>query len=113
MKKIKYVVAGLVGQLVPFAALAANDLNPEIPQVTLDKETIATLISDFANYFSGIIGILGVLTLLYAAFLYMTAAGNDETISKAKKVFIWGLIGVATALIAFGIFDLVQSFLTV
>ncbi|MFH0852713.1 MAG: hypothetical protein V1845_03910 [bacterium] len=111
MKKIKYIVAGLIAQLTPLAALAAS--NPEIPQVTLTKETIRTLIENFASYFSGIIGVLGILTLLYAAFLYMTAAGNDETISKAKNVFIWGLIGVATALIAFGIFDMVQSFLTV
>jgi len=110
MKKIKYLGVVLVAQLTPLMAFAATP-SAGIPQVGLDKQKISDLISGFATYFSGIIGVLGILVLLYAAFLYMTAAGNDEKIATAKRTFIYGLVGVGVAILAFGIFNLVASFL--
>ncbi|MFH0852714.1 MAG: hypothetical protein V1845_03915 [bacterium] len=111
MKKIKYLGVALIAQLTPLAVFAAAPTSG-IPQVGLDKQKIADLISGFATYFSGIIGVLGILVLLYAAFLYMTAGGNDEKVSKAKSTFIYGLVGVGVAILAFGVFNLVSSFLT-
>jgi fumarate reductase subunit D len=105
MKKIKYAGAALVAQFLPLVALA------QTPEVTLTKDRIAQLISDFSIYFAGIIFSLGILVMLYAAFLYMTAAGDDEKVGKAKKSFIYGLVGIGIAILAFGVFELVASFL--
>jgi len=49
--------------------------------------------------------------VLYAAFLYMTSAGDDTRIEKAKKTFIYGIIGMIVAMLAYFIWDTVASFL--
>ena len=41
----------------------------------------------------------------------MTAAGDEEKIGKAKRTFIYGLVGIGIAILAFGIWELVASFL--
>lgn len=105
MKKVKYIGAVLIMQLLPLVAMA------QMPTVYLTKNRIANLISDFAYYAAGIIFSLGILVMLYAAFLYMTSAGDDERIGKAKKSFIYGLVGIGIAILAFGIFGLIASFL--
>jgi uncharacterized membrane protein len=107
MKKIKYIGTGLAIQLLPFLAMAQE----QPPRVTLSKESIATLISDFATYFAGIIFTLGILVMLYAAFLYMTAGGDEDKVGKAKSSFIYGLVGIGIAILAFGMFSLIASFL--
>jgi len=111
MSKIKYLGAALAAQFLPLIASAAVTPPSNLPTVNLTKQSIADLISSFANYFAGIIGALGVLVMLYAAFLYMTAGGDEEKVGKAKKSFIYGLVGIGVAILAFGMFQLVASFL--
>ena len=36
--------------------------------------------------------------LMYAGFLYVSAAGNEAKIAKAHSVFLWTVIGAAVAL---------------
>ncbi len=108
MKKIiKYVGTGLVAQILPAMALAQTTGTG----VALNKDKITSILDTFATWFSGIIGILGILVMLYAAFLYMTAGGDEEKIGSAKRTLIYGLVGVGIAIIAFGVFGLVTSFL--
>lgn len=74
---------------------------------------IEKVIENFRDWFAIILGILGVIIILFAALLYMTAGGDEEKIAKAKKTLIAGVIGVALTVIAYGIFGLIASFLTV
>src|SRR3989339_136375 len=57
----------------------------------------------------GFLGIIAVCIVLYGGFLWMTSAGNEETIGKAKKVLINGLIGLIIILMAFGITQFVLN----
>lgn len=102
MKKIKYLVLGLAAQFMPLSAFAA---------VYWDKNTVLAIFEDFVNWFAAIIGILGILIMLWAAFLYMTAGGDEEKVGKAKSTLLYGLLGVAIAILAYGVFGLVESFL--
>jgi len=108
MKKItKYIGTGLITQFLPLIALAQG----ETPQVRLDKNAISNILENFRDWVSGIVFILGMLMMLYAAFLFMTAGGDEEKTGKAKKTLTWGLVGVGVAMIAYGVFELVGSFL--
>ncbi len=51
----------------------------------------------------GFLGIIAVLIILYAGFLWMTAAGNDDKIASAKSMMSAGIIGLIIILAAFGI----------
>ncbi|PLX20306.1 hypothetical protein C0584_06195 [Candidatus Parcubacteria bacterium] len=57
----------------------------------------------------GFLGIIAVLIILFAGFLWMTAAGNDDKISQAKGMMSAGVIGLIIILAAFGIATFVMN----
>lgn len=57
----------------------------------------------------GFLGIIAVLIILYAGFLWMTAAGNDDKVSTAKSMMSAGVIGLVIILAAFGIATFVMN----
>ncbi len=57
----------------------------------------------------GFLGIIAVLIILYAGFLWMTAAGNDDKIASAKSMMSAGVIGLIIILAAFGIATFVMN----
>ena len=110
MKKIIYVGAILALQLLPVAALAVDAGN--IPSVELSGQGIVDLIDQVVTWFAMIVFIIGIACILYAAFMFMTAAGDEEKIGKAKWTFIYGLVGIGVAILAFGIWTTVESLLS-
>ena len=101
---ITFVIATLI---LPMIALAE-----EPPQINLTADNVITLFERIKTWFAEAIFILGIAVILYAAFLYMTAGGDDTRIEKAKKTFIYGIVGIIVAMLAYGIWDAVESFLT-
>jgi hypothetical protein len=51
----------------------------------------------------GFLGVIFVVLIIYAGFLWMTAAGNEENIAKAKKIMAGAIIGTAIVLSAYAI----------
>lgn len=49
------------------------------------------------------LGIIAVVIILLAGFKWMTAAGNDDKVSEAKKLMGAGVIGLVIVLSAWGI----------
>lgn len=56
--------------------------------------------------------ILTVLFVLMAAFTYLTSAGDETKVEKAKNQIIYAAIAVAVALLAVGLESIVSTFLT-
>jgi len=48
-----------------------------------------------------VIGILFICLILYAGFLWMTAGGNEEKVTKAKKLMYQSVIGLLIILTAY------------
>ena len=57
----------------------------------------------------GLVGIVVLVLMLYGGFLWMTAGGNEEQISSAKKVLLNTAIGLAIILSAYAIASFVIS----
>jgi len=55
------------------------------------------------QYILAFLGVVAVVIILYAGFMWMTAAGNDEKVGKAKKTLISGVIGLVIVLLAYAI----------
>ena len=72
---------------------------------------IYTLIEKITNFLIGLAIVITPIIIVYAGFLYITAAGNEEKIKTAQKVLIWALIGFAIVLIAKGVPALIKQFL--
>ena len=55
----------------------------------------------------GFLGIIAVVIVMLGGFKWMTASGNDEKVSEAKRLLISGVIGLAIIISAWAITEFV------
>ncbi len=105
MNKFKLaIVSGLLA--TPALTLAGT---VSIPNVSAVPQGIRSF-GGFINVFNTFIGwmftillILAVVFIIFAAFNYLTAAGNEEKIKKAHSTIIYAVIAIAVAFLAQGV----------
>jgi len=51
--------------------------------------------------------------IIYSGLLFMTAAGDEEKVSKAKKALTWSLIGLAVLIMGRAWISLIKDILGV
>ncbi len=105
MKKVLLTVAMLALVLMPALVLAAPNLglNEFGSQTQLGTKQLTTTIASIINVAMGLLGMVVVILILVGGFLWMTAAGSDEQITKAKGFIFGGVIGLAIILSAYAI----------
>lgn len=59
------------------------------------------VVGNYIGVFSGIVGILALIVVVYAGYLWMTAGGNDEKVTKAKTLMRNGVIGLVIISMAY------------
>ncbi|MFA6322287.1 MAG: hypothetical protein WCX71_02305 [Candidatus Buchananbacteria bacterium] len=67
---------------------------------TADLKTGVMMI---VQYMLGFLGIIAVLIILYGGFTWMTAAGNDEKVGKAKQIISAGVIGLVIIFVSYAL----------
>ena len=85
----------------PYGLTAASNIN--VGQST----DLKTIIADVINIALGFLGIIAVIIILFAGFKWMTAAGNEEQVSSAKKMIVQAVIGLAIIFLAWAIANFV------
>lgn len=68
---------------------------------------LSTLTGTIINSILGIIGVVFFVLMIYAGFLWMTAAGSEERVGKAKSIFATSVIGMIIVIGAYYILDFV------
>ncbi len=63
------------------------------------RETVATLITVAL----GFLGIITVAVIIAGGFFWMTSAGSEEKVEKAKGLIFGGVVGLAIVLSAYAI----------
>lgn len=61
------------------------------------------IIFEVIRYILGFLGVVAIGVIIYGGAIWMTAGGNDEKVSKAKKTIIAAAIGLAIILLAYAI----------
>jgi len=51
----------------------------------------------------GFLGVIAVIIILLGGFKWMTAGGNEEKVTEARKLIVSGIIGLVIVMAAFGI----------
>ena len=69
----------------------------------LDKTQIFETVKRIADAMFMILVILSVFTIFIAAFQFVTAGDNAETLSSARQKLIWAGVGLILALLAFSL----------
>lgn len=75
---------------------------------TLSESGLATsnlmaIIARIINGFLILLGLAAVIIIIYAGVLWMTAAGKEEQVMKAKKTLINGVIGLIIILLSYAL----------
>ena len=105
MKKIFLsLFAGMMA--TPLAVIAQGP-----PPIITHPDQVVGLLSSILGYVWTILGIIVVMMFLYAGFTFITAAGEQDKITRAKNMITYSLIGVVVMLLAGGVMLLIENFL--
>ena len=74
-----------------------------VDQVDLGDAPPLTIISVVINLTLGFLGIIFLILTIYGGFVWMTASGNEENITKAKKILTTAVVGLIIVLASYGI----------
>lgn len=66
--------------------------------IITDAPKISTVLLNALNFLLQIFGFFAIIGIIISGFLYLTAAGNERQIQKAKKAFSYSAIGIIVAL---------------
>lgn len=89
--------------LVPFFASAQVSLGLPSNIAGLASQDLKVTVENIVRIIFGFLGILLVLLLLYAGFLWLTSQGNKDQIERAKKIITSAVVGLVLVLAAYGI----------
>lgn len=59
-----------------------------------EDDWLVSLLTTIINTILGLAGGLGVLAIIYAGLMYLTAGGNEQQAEKAKKTLVWAVAGL-------------------
>lgn len=86
-----------------------QDMPAIIRALTGGQTGLRGIVLGIINFFLGFLGLLAVAMVIYAGFLYVGSAGNEENVNKAKKILLYAVLGIVVIIISFA---LVNTLLT-
>jgi hypothetical protein len=84
-------------------------LEPVGGALGLPSTDIRLVVAKIIRTALGLLGIVALVLMLYAGFVWMTAGGNEDNISTAKKILFNSVIGLAIILSSYAIASFVIS----
>lgn len=101
----------LIGAIIltPILSLAAVGTQPTVNIST--PTDVTNIIINVFNFLLYILVFLASIFLIYAAYLYLTAAGDAEKVGQAKNIIIYAVVALAIGLVAWTIPALINNIL--
>ena|SRR6056297_1329398 len=88
---------GNISQTSPLGQAAGNmGYDISVTNVLFVPQTLIQILLSF-------LGIVFVILMIYGGYLWMTAHGNDDQLTKAKKLMTAAIIGIVVVLAAYAI----------
>ncbi|MBU3934455.1 TrbC/VirB2 family protein [Patescibacteria group bacterium] len=103
MKKVLFATILLVVFLAPSLVAVQGADNAPTVSALMDKITKQIIIPIFYG--------LAVICIIVSGIMFLTAAGDPEKLGKAKKAFMWGVIGIAIGLVSDTIYSILAEVL--
>lgn len=75
----------------------------------LGNEDPRIIIAKIIRIFLGFLGVIALILIMYAGWLWMTSQGNEEKITQAKKILTSAIIGLLIILSAMGIVTFIME----
>ena len=92
---------------------AGSSISTSASSASLGSATdLPTLVGRGISVVLGVLGIVFVVLVVYAGFLYLTSNGEEKNVGKAKKMLTQAVIGLVIIVSAYAISGFVISALT-
>jgi len=103
--KVALVTGSVMALALPMvvAAQTAYSIDPIGSQLGIGEADLKTTIINILQWFLGILALIAVVMVIYGGFTWLTAAGNEERVDKAKKIISAAVIGLIIVLLAWAI----------
>lgn len=75
------------------------------------SENFRELLNNITNFIFNVAIILMPILVVYAGFLFLTAAGNPKQVVTARNVLLWTAVGFAVILLSKGLVSVLQGIL--
>lgn len=91
-KNLKKIIsfAMLVGIFLPLGFVMAKTVT-YTPPVTTD---VNGFIGKIIRAIVGVVGSFSLIMMIYGGFVWMSATGNVEQVTKGKNILIWSTLGL-------------------
>lgn len=104
------ILVNSFGADIVMAQAIVDEDQPGIIRALSGGQTgIRGIVLTIINFFLGFLGLLAVVMVIYGGFLYVSSAGNEENVNKAKKILLYAVVGIIVIIVSFA---LVNSLLT-
>ena len=101
---IVLVISALISEPTFAASLIDSSDNPDIISgATGGESSIRELVKTMLNFFLSFLGFVATVMVIYGGILYVTSAGNDESVGKAKKILLYAVVGIILILLSFAL----------
>lgn len=106
------LLSGILDWTASVAHAQQEGLNTVGEAAGLSQADLLTIIGNIINVFLGLLGVVFLILTIYAGFLWMTSAGNEELVGKAKNILKSAIIGLIICLAAYAITTFIINALT-
>lgn len=79
----------------------SSDNIDAVKNLTGGEGDLKDLLKVILNFFLSFLGFVMVVMIIYGGVLYVTSAGNEENVGKAKKILLYCAIGTIMIFISF------------
>jgi len=108
MRKILVILS--VAVLFPSVVCAAPNINQYTENIATkagyakaDELTLSTTVGRYIQVALSLVGTIFLALTVYAGFLWMTAAGEEDKVTKSKNILQAAIIGLVITLAAYSI----------
>ena len=104
-------VSQAAGPFAPENQTGVEEVGKEAYGESGEPQDVRQTVAQIIKIVLGFLAIIFVVLIIWGGFEWMTAGGNEEQVSQAKKRLKNGIIGLIIILIAYGITDFVMEYL--
>lgn len=96
-------VATLAAPMAGHAITTSFSIESVGSQIGLGDADLKTTVLNIIRLVLGLMTLIAVVLVIYGGFVWLTAAGNEENVEKAKKIISAAVIGLIVILLAWAI----------
>ena len=97
------IVATLAVPAVSYAAATSFSIESVGSQIGLGDADLKTTVLNIVRLVLSLMTLIAVVLVIYGGFVWLTAAGNEDNVEKAKRIISAAVIGLIIILLAWAV----------